>query len=189
MSKKCHFPVKELFALRFDMILCNSFDRFEWMLENQWVWLSLWYTFFGLLTMIIYWVDKYAAKHDFERVPERTLHILELIGGWPGALLAQRLFHHKCSKVSYQHSFQIIIPLNVLGAFYFAYGSITGDWKMERLFMCSARDVVIGFGCGFSLLAVLLILFMFLRCLSSRQRRSHRYRLRLAAHVQLPNSR
>ena len=42
--------------------------------------------------------DKHAARNDKKRVAERTLHLLALIGGWPGALLAQRTLRHKTRK-------------------------------------------------------------------------------------------
>lgn len=42
--------------------------------------------------------DKHAARNGRKRVAERTLHLLALIGGWPGALLAQRALHHKTRK-------------------------------------------------------------------------------------------
>lgn len=42
--------------------------------------------------------DKYAARNGRERVAESTLHLLALIGGWPGALLAQRVLRHKTRK-------------------------------------------------------------------------------------------
>lgn len=38
-------------------------------------------------------------------------HLLALIGGWPGALLAQRLYHHKTKKPS----FRFVFWLTVLG--------------------------------------------------------------------------
>src|SRR5690606_4616114 len=46
-------------------------------------------------------VDKWRAVRNREpgrprrRVSERTLHALDLLGGWPGGLLARRVFHHK----------------------------------------------------------------------------------------------
>jgi uncharacterized membrane protein YsdA (DUF1294 family) len=39
------------------------------------------------------------------------LHFLELLGGWPGAYLGQRIFRHKTSKISYQFVFWLIVLL------------------------------------------------------------------------------
>ena len=47
------------------------------------------------ITIVAYWVDKRRAERAAWRVPERTLHLLELAGGWPGAYVASRLFRHK----------------------------------------------------------------------------------------------
>ena len=37
------------------------------------------------------------------------MHLLEILGGWPGALLAQRRLRHKCCKGSYQVMFWLIV--------------------------------------------------------------------------------
>lgn len=57
--------------------------------------------------------DKYCATRRWRRIPESTLHGLELIGGWPGSLLAQRLFRHKTVKTKYQVAFWAAAVLNV----------------------------------------------------------------------------
>jgi uncharacterized membrane protein YsdA (DUF1294 family) len=62
-----------------------------------------------------YLVDKRAAVRDRRRIPEITLHLLELLGGWPGALLAQRLIRHKNAKLSYQAVFWVIVMIHVAG--------------------------------------------------------------------------
>ena len=38
-----------------------------------------------------------------------TLHGLEAAGGWPGALVAQRVFRHKTRKRSFQIIFWLIV--------------------------------------------------------------------------------
>lgn len=47
-------------------------------------------------------------------LPEKVLHATEILGGWPGALLAQQVFRHKTRKVSYQLMFWLIVTLHEL---------------------------------------------------------------------------
>ena len=54
----------------------------------------------GALTCWAYALDHRRAREKEWRFPEGRLHRLELLGGWPGAFLAQRRLRHKCSKVS-----------------------------------------------------------------------------------------
>jgi uncharacterized membrane protein YsdA (DUF1294 family)/cold shock CspA family protein len=61
------------------------------------VMVSVFYLLISLITFMIYAKDKTAAKRDSWRTPENTLHMLALIGGWPGALLAHKLLRHKSS--------------------------------------------------------------------------------------------
>lgn len=66
----------------------------------------------SLITFIIYYMDKFAAVKGKRRTPEDTLHVLGLLGGWPGAAFAQKSFRHKCSKRSFQIKFLITVALN-----------------------------------------------------------------------------
>ena len=63
----------------------------------------------SLWTFLTYRKDKKNAKSGRWRTPEARLHFLELIGGWPGAFLAQRAFRHKIAKGRYQVVFWLII--------------------------------------------------------------------------------
>jgi uncharacterized membrane protein YsdA (DUF1294 family) len=75
-------------------------------------------TVYGAMSVVAfqaYLVDKRAAVRDRRRIPETTLHLLELLGGWPGALLAQRLIRHKNAKVGYQVVFWVIVMVHVAG--------------------------------------------------------------------------
>ncbi|QTN31285.1 DUF1294 domain-containing protein [Akkermansiaceae bacterium] len=60
--------------------------------------------------------DKKAAEAGGWRFSETMLHTLELLGGWPGAFLAQRRYRHKTRKASYQAIFQSIVFLYQLAA-------------------------------------------------------------------------
>ncbi|WP_054899557.1 DUF1294 domain-containing protein [Pseudomonas sp. NBRC 111131] len=63
----------------------------------------------SLITLLLYWQDKHQARTQAWRTPEKVLHASELLGGWPGALVAQQLFRHKTRKVSYQVVFWGIV--------------------------------------------------------------------------------
>jgi uncharacterized membrane protein YsdA (DUF1294 family)/cold shock CspA family protein len=71
----------------------------------------------SLVTFLAYAVDKSAAINGRWRTPEKTLHLLSVAGGWPGALLAQQLLRHKCSKPSFLAVFWITVAANVAGFF------------------------------------------------------------------------
>jgi uncharacterized membrane protein YsdA (DUF1294 family)/cold shock CspA family protein len=78
----------------------------------HWV-VPLVYVVASLLTVCAYAFDKSAAMNRRWRTSEETLHMLSLAGGWPGALIAQRLFFHKSKKVSFQTMFWFIVVLHL----------------------------------------------------------------------------
>ncbi len=70
---------------------------------------------YGLLSavlLLLYAWDKRAARSGRRRTRERTLHLLALAGGWPGALLAQRLLGHKSSKRPFLRVFWLTVVGN-----------------------------------------------------------------------------
>jgi uncharacterized membrane protein YsdA (DUF1294 family)/cold shock CspA family protein len=73
------------------------------------------YLLTSALTLIVYALDKSAAQKNQWRTPENTLHTLALVGGWPGALIAQKWFRHKSSKTSFQFVFWITVIVNCGG--------------------------------------------------------------------------
>lgn len=71
----------------------------------------------SLVTFVAYGIDKSAARNKRWRTRESTLHMLGLVGGWPGALLAQRVLRHKSKKREFQMVFWLTVLVNcaVLG--------------------------------------------------------------------------
>ena len=67
----------------------------------------------SLLTFFVYGFDKNAAQAGRWRTRESTLHLMSLIGGWPGAWCAQRLFHHKNRKGSFMAVYWATVIANV----------------------------------------------------------------------------
>lgn len=61
-----------------------------------------WYALASALSASLYAIDKRRAVRNASgtrvtrsRIPERTLHLADLAGGWPGGLLARRALRHK----------------------------------------------------------------------------------------------
>jgi uncharacterized membrane protein YsdA (DUF1294 family) len=74
-----------------------------------------------------YWLyakDKRLARVQERRVPESVLHVTELLGGWPGAFLAQRRLRHKVAKPGYQLVFWVIVL-----SYQFASADSFQQWK------------------------------------------------------------
>ncbi|MEJ0005932.1 MAG: DUF1294 domain-containing protein [Steroidobacteraceae bacterium] len=74
------------------------------------------YVVASVITFAVYRRDKQAAKNGGQRTSESTLHLLSLLGGWPGALVAQRMSRHKTKKESFQSAFWATVIMNC-GAF------------------------------------------------------------------------
>lgn len=64
------------------------------------------------LAFIMYWYDKSAARTSRWRTAENTLHFVDLLGGWPGSLIAMEVFRHKSRKASFQRIFWVTAMVN-----------------------------------------------------------------------------
>lgn len=76
-------------------------------------WPLLFYAIASCLTFFAYYSDKQAAKAKRWRASESGLHFMELVGGWPGALIASKLFRHKTAKWSYRMIFWAIVLMHL----------------------------------------------------------------------------
>ena len=80
---------------------------------NRWLWIFTVYAAMSVVTFCAYGIDKWKAQRDKRRISERALHLLELFGGWPGAIAGQVVFHHKSRKLSYQVVFWGIVVVHL----------------------------------------------------------------------------
>ena len=56
--------------------------------------------------------DKGRSRAKTWRVSEKNLHWVSMLGGWPGAYLAQRRYRHKTAKVGFQFTFWATVVLH-----------------------------------------------------------------------------
>ena len=66
----------------------------------------------SIVTFIAYAFDKSKAKRGAWRTPESTLHVFALIGGWPGAAIAQQTLRHKSQKRDFRIVFWLTVIVN-----------------------------------------------------------------------------
>lgn len=79
----------------------------------------------SVAAVVAYGVDKSAARHGRWRTAESTLHVLAVLGGWPGALVAQRLFRHKSRKPTFQIAFLFTVAVNCAVLVWFWWATAT----------------------------------------------------------------
>lgn len=85
------------------IITVLSFLGLAWLVD--WPAYFVWLTALSITTFLLYGLDKLeavrkgrAAQH---RVPENLLHLLTLMGGFPGGWLGRFVFWHKIRKLSF----------------------------------------------------------------------------------------
>ena len=79
------------------------------------------YTLFSGVAFLMYGADKSAAEQGKWRTSESTLHTIALIGGWPGALVARRVFRHKTTKQPFRTVFWFTVVANCVALAWFVY--------------------------------------------------------------------
>jgi len=75
-------------------------------------WTHLLYAGASAMSLVLYAVDKLAARAGRDRIPESVLLWLGLLGGWPGAIVAQQAWRHKTVKRSFRVRFWLTVAAN-----------------------------------------------------------------------------
>ncbi|HSX85682.1 MAG TPA: cold shock and DUF1294 domain-containing protein [Cellvibrio sp.] len=97
--------------------------------NHQSPWGILIYVLVSVLTYYFYWDDKRRAKQNEWRIPEANLHFWALVGGWPGAFIAQQQFRHKTKKLSFLWVFWLIVIAHQ--AIWFDWLVMDGKWLLS----------------------------------------------------------
>ena len=94
-----------------------AFAAIYLLVEIFWGPVPLWVLFLYLgvsaITFGAYAIDKSAARLRQRRVAETSLILLGMLGGWPGAILAQQMLRHKTAKPSFRAVFWASVLINV----------------------------------------------------------------------------
>lgn len=104
------------------LIISAYFDRISWLVVIA-------YAAMSLVTFLAYGWDKSSARLGNRRTPESTLHLMDLIGGWPGGLVAQRLLRHKSRKEEFLAVYWATVWLNVAAVAYLVWRDDAGFIK------------------------------------------------------------
>ncbi|SEP65931.1 Uncharacterized membrane protein YsdA, DUF1294 family [Lachnospiraceae bacterium RM5] len=72
--------------------------------------LVIYFIIINLITFFIYGIDKYKAKKELWRIPEKVLISFAFFGGSIGALFGMKIWHHKTKKMK----FIILVPLSLI---------------------------------------------------------------------------
>lgn len=86
------------------------------------------YVGMSTLSYLLYGWDKAAAQNGGSRTPESHLHMADLLGGWPGALVAQQQFHHKTVKQPFQFVFWLTTLLNLAACVWLVRSGLIAEW-------------------------------------------------------------
>lgn len=103
LDKKLIFAM--LFCFAGSIVLSLFLDFF---------WLIFVYPIASIICFLLYGADKDSASRGGWRISENALHLFESLGGWPGALLGQRIYRHKTLKSEYQGVFRAIVAAHAL---------------------------------------------------------------------------
>lgn len=85
--------------------------NFHWPLSY---WVLGVYLVTSIVSFIFYAVDKSRAQSGGWRVSENTLLLTGLLGGWPGAIVAQQVLRHKTQKASFRSVFWASVVANLM---------------------------------------------------------------------------
>lgn len=88
------------------------------------LWVTGLYVVTSISAFIAYAFDKSAARERRWRVSESSLIALGVVGGWPGAIIAQQTLRHKTRKRSFRIAFWGSVFLNVVAFMTLSYPGV-----------------------------------------------------------------
>jgi len=115
-TKSTHtIGIPSIFSITIFYIILFYFSKEE----SIQIYIIPYYIAISIFTFFIYSKDKDYAQDGSWRISENTLHLLSILGGWTGALIAQDKLQHKSSKFSFKIVFFLTILINIFLLFNF----------------------------------------------------------------------
>ena len=96
------------------------------MLNGDYTYLIYW----NILVFLIYGYDKWQAKRGDWRVPEKTLMLLALFMGGPGAWFGMQIWRHKTKHKLFTIGVPLCIVINI-AVFWFFEGKL--PWILQHI--------------------------------------------------------
>lgn len=75
----------------------------------------------NIIAFLMYGVDKWNAKHELRRIPEKTLLGIAVAGGSVGAYVGMQLFRHKTRKPKFYIGIPAIFVIQVAIVLYISH--------------------------------------------------------------------
>ena len=97
------------------LVLIAAMGKLSWSIVG-------WYALIGVVTYLVYAKDKQAAQKGTWRTPESTLHLLSVLGGWVGAMMAQNYLRHKTKKPEFRLAYYLTVLVNLAALLYLISG-------------------------------------------------------------------
>ena len=76
--------------------------------------LLIWVLAWTLIAFALMGIDKWKARHDSRRIPEKTLFLSAILGGSVGSLAGMYLFRHKTKHLSFTVGLPLILAVQVI---------------------------------------------------------------------------
>ncbi len=75
----------------------------------------------NLLSLLLFGIDKWKAKHTKWRISEKTLLLVAAIGGSIGAWVGMKLWHHKTQHKKFKYGVPLIFIIQLAALLFASY--------------------------------------------------------------------
>ena len=75
---------------------------------------DIYFIIINVVAFFMYGLDKYKAKHNQWRIPERALLGVAVFGGTLGAIAGMNFFHHKTKHAYFRYGLPAMLVVQIL---------------------------------------------------------------------------